>query len=663
MRKKVLLVVLSLICTMLFAISVSAASSKLGTSVVVESKSYAVGDISKDGQITARDALLILKYTAKLETFTSEYIKLMDVDGNGYATVSDARDILMYLTGMSDRETVLNYYQEVYTVKFMDEVVAEKKMTTISSVDSYNKYIDACLAEYPDAFGDMAEEVRSEYDSSYFKNGRYLVAACINNDKSDSVAPVFKGVFKEGQKSELDVYSYISLEEQNGTSSWCMFIECSKYNNYVYYPDCEINYEKECELSISEHTIGPVKCEKSAYKGKEIRTIDTLDEYNHYIEVCGKAEELGGLYDEAYFEGNELIAVCKPLSAGSYEVALEKMTLNGNSFTLYMHSIKPVTESEEMEHWLMLIPVAGKQWEDMDYAVESAEILVEGVASDSDSAVAVSKELRYANYSELSGIRVISTYEDYVSYIIKENKYNPKISVTGCTREFFEENSLIVVDDYTTSGMFELEYDSIEECEGETLIHINHYSPSDAATDDGGDWRITIPVAGKDWEDKTLRRVYTFSWLDDVENLESNKYFKINSFKIGTADDSAEGVTVLYSYDEFKAYVDAIVEENPDAFGGDASSVKASYSDADFVKNAIVAINVVETDPIINVPKIVNIVYSEKTFDYKLKITLPTEPENDGVRWCVFALLESRFVEGGHTVGIIKEYVSHPEEY
>lgn len=55
---------------------------------------YGLGDVDKDGEITAADARIALRIAAKLEKVDNEIFALADVDGNGKITAFDARKIL-----------------------------------------------------------------------------------------------------------------------------------------------------------------------------------------------------------------------------------------------------------------------------------------------------------------------------------------------------------------------------------------------------------------------------------------------------------------------------------------------------------------------------------------------------------------------------------------
>ena len=52
------------------------------------------GDINNDGNVTASDARIALRTSAKLHSLTEKEIKQADMDSDGRVTASDARKIL-----------------------------------------------------------------------------------------------------------------------------------------------------------------------------------------------------------------------------------------------------------------------------------------------------------------------------------------------------------------------------------------------------------------------------------------------------------------------------------------------------------------------------------------------------------------------------------------
>ena len=65
-----------------------------------------LGDLDGDEQITANDALTVLRKSIGLGTFTSKMFVLADVDGNGDITANDALAVLRFSIGLSSRGSI-----------------------------------------------------------------------------------------------------------------------------------------------------------------------------------------------------------------------------------------------------------------------------------------------------------------------------------------------------------------------------------------------------------------------------------------------------------------------------------------------------------------------------------------------------------------------------
>ena len=69
-------------------------------SISIKKGSTATGDVNYDGKLTAADARLILRATARLELFTADQLKLADLTADGKVTASDARKALRKSAGL-----------------------------------------------------------------------------------------------------------------------------------------------------------------------------------------------------------------------------------------------------------------------------------------------------------------------------------------------------------------------------------------------------------------------------------------------------------------------------------------------------------------------------------------------------------------------------------
>ena len=67
-----------------------------------------LGDVDSDGEITANDALTILRSSVGMTDLTPEQTKLADVDNDGEITANDALAVLRYSVGMADADSPIN---------------------------------------------------------------------------------------------------------------------------------------------------------------------------------------------------------------------------------------------------------------------------------------------------------------------------------------------------------------------------------------------------------------------------------------------------------------------------------------------------------------------------------------------------------------------------
>lgn len=67
-----------------------------------------IGDLDGDGEITANDALTILRSSVGMADLTPEQNKLADIDGDTEITANDALAVLRYSVGMSDADSPIN---------------------------------------------------------------------------------------------------------------------------------------------------------------------------------------------------------------------------------------------------------------------------------------------------------------------------------------------------------------------------------------------------------------------------------------------------------------------------------------------------------------------------------------------------------------------------
>lgn len=79
---------------------VSFIANSAGLYYIYNDNGVHLGDVDSNGQITASDARLILRYSAKLEKFTDTQILSSDINADGKVTAADARLLLRYVAGL-----------------------------------------------------------------------------------------------------------------------------------------------------------------------------------------------------------------------------------------------------------------------------------------------------------------------------------------------------------------------------------------------------------------------------------------------------------------------------------------------------------------------------------------------------------------------------------
>ncbi len=89
---------------------------------------YNLGDVDRDGSITAADARLVLRFSAQLETPTDFQSAVSDIDGNKVITANDAR-ILLRVSAQLD--SITNYTQNK---EIESEIVSESISEIVTEI-------------------------------------------------------------------------------------------------------------------------------------------------------------------------------------------------------------------------------------------------------------------------------------------------------------------------------------------------------------------------------------------------------------------------------------------------------------------------------------------------------------------------------------------------
>lgn len=80
---------------------VSFVSTNAGVYYIYNDNGFHLGDVDNNGKINAADARLVLRYCARLETFSDVQILSSDINSDGKVTAADARLLLRYAAGLA----------------------------------------------------------------------------------------------------------------------------------------------------------------------------------------------------------------------------------------------------------------------------------------------------------------------------------------------------------------------------------------------------------------------------------------------------------------------------------------------------------------------------------------------------------------------------------
>lgn len=121
------------------AISLMATFTMLFASSAIVSADVVYGDVDGSGNVSAKDATLILKHIVGLETLNGSAFQAADVDGSGSVDTADATMVLKKVVGLIDKfpaensvpentegKTLVVYYSATGSTKGVAELIAKE---------------------------------------------------------------------------------------------------------------------------------------------------------------------------------------------------------------------------------------------------------------------------------------------------------------------------------------------------------------------------------------------------------------------------------------------------------------------------------------------------------------------------------------------------------
>lgn len=223
--------------------------------VLMISASAALGDLNNDGSISASDARLILRISAKLETVTDEIISLADINSDGKVSSADARIALRVSAKIERIETYIpaDINAEItYSITDDGFFIGGESTATISItpdadcsgavvqiVDSAQKVV------YTYELKNLVKDTASTFewngtgkDGSYVSSGDYQIVATINESVSSAEGLNFTktNYFSGGNGSENNPFLVGSI---------------AKFENIVRYPTAHFKQTNDFDYEYS----------------------------------------------------------------------------------------------------------------------------------------------------------------------------------------------------------------------------------------------------------------------------------------------------------------------------------------------------------------------------------------------------------------------------
>lgn len=116
------------------AVSLTAAAVFAATSMVFAAP--ALGDVDSNGKVTAKDARMILRHSAKIENLSDSVIPVADADGNGKVSATDARLVLRFASKLISTMGGEDKYAEFIKSNESSDTTATTKKTDSSDLST-----------------------------------------------------------------------------------------------------------------------------------------------------------------------------------------------------------------------------------------------------------------------------------------------------------------------------------------------------------------------------------------------------------------------------------------------------------------------------------------------------------------------------------------------
>lgn len=465
------------------------------------------GDANLDSVFDVKDALYVLEICAKIEPL---YGYTADANSDGKVSVRDALLLLKHSAKLLPTEEIEIKEYDTCSIVLGEPGYKPEKVTCLESHYDYIKYVKQ--------FFDIDSDKENQFSELFYEHEfeyKDVIAIYIENEDWDNIEQQLINVIYDGFVYTVNLNSYISETANKKPCATCFFMKVPQGMDMDHRTEINIVEEKEIDADIEVN-----KSEVSKVSVDEFETgaqlVSDYETYKKIIEDNFAEKSKMDICSEEFFKENSLLVVKELTDKGKcLNIIPQRLSKTDNAYKLYADRVISESYEDEVLPWISFIAVTKEMKSNPKVIIEYDDYIVQGFASEIGEAKATTNKISRVSLAN----KIITEYSDYLEYLktfyrYKYGKINYLNKAYGYTEEFFEENSLIIMNhtEYR-SGSIEITYNRMEKVEDIYKIHIDAHFPA-GHTDDVAQWLIVVPVEGKDWDEKQIEIVSTdiYEW-------------------------------------------------------------------------------------------------------------------------------------------------------
>lgn len=505
MKKACCIIILTIVCSVLFSLPGLVYGYPIGKHRELNGNTYKIGDMNSDGFINAEDALIILKYAARLMPLDevncfigntrSDWETLQKVfemeeimnPGNGnkyFVTSQDALTVLQYAAKALPDESIWYSDKNMLVSSVDSTAVDENKMWEIADYETYISSMDELVEIYG---ADVS--IRDSFTEEFFTEEK-LVAALVCGLQEDAKISFNRLVYNyklNGTVLKLDAYVPAPPIENQG--AWFVLLPVEQDTKIE--GELSVDVEVEQETWVYDEAVKIDKEKVDVFIGTDLfynnadelsarePLINVISNYSEYEEYVASVDPDGDYsieeYSADYFNENVIVVVGYYASDYSTDVSFYdiRQSVSDGRYQINLELKHSMISLPMCRPWIIMIPFEGKDHTAEDFFVEYIGVF-NNLPWQYKCSNAVPVDVDYGD----KGFKILSTYEEYCEYMELFLAANPD---KGLSRQYSEEEfeylDVVVGGFWTFSGQLELEYDETIIREGKMTIYFNGRCP------------------------------------------------------------------------------------------------------------------------------------------------------------------------------------------